>query len=109
MIVAVPSPTAITLPSLSTFTTPGASDSKMSFLLVASSFTLTSRFSSLPFSRVKSSLAVSSFTGVLTVTVTFSLTVLLSFDVTVIIAVPSPTATILPSSSTVTTVSSLDS
>ena len=52
---------------------------------------------------------VISFTGILTVTVTVSLMSLLSSALTVIVVVPSPTATRLPFSSTVTMLSSPDS
>ena len=111
VIVASPSPTAIMLPSLSIFTTSGLSDSYVSSGYVASSgVTLAPIFCSSPTLTVMSFLGtVISVTGVLTVTVTLSLTVLLSFEVTVIIAVPSPTAMMLPSSSTVTTSGLLDS
>ena len=112
VIVVVPSPTAIILPSLSTFATPGSSVSYVSSLTVASSLTfasisvssLTNRLISFLFSGT-----IISVTGVFTVTVTVSLASGLSTEVIVIVAVPSFFAVTTPFSSIVTLSSLSDS
>ena len=74
----------------------------MSSLFVAFSLTLASIFFVSPISRVKSSAAVISVTGVFTVTGTVTDTFGLSSEVIVISVSPSPTAVTFPFSSTVT-------
>ena len=113
VIVASPSPTASMLPFSSTLTTVSSLDSYVTPFSVASSgVTVTVIFSLSPISRSNSVLSASTFstgtTGFLTLTLIETFLLESAFDVAVIVASPSPTASRLPFSSTLTTSSLLD-